>query len=79
MAGPDVFSSLNEPQNPIPAEITDLTGITNEMVLGHRIDPEAAAAFATGARIVIAHDANFSQFAERNWLLAHLSSFGCND
>jgi DNA polymerase-3 subunit epsilon len=24
----EVFSSFNEPQNPIPAEITDLTGIT---------------------------------------------------
>jgi hypothetical protein len=32
LAGPDVFSSFNEPQNPIPAEITDLTGIANEMV-----------------------------------------------
>ena len=46
----DVFSSFNEPQNPIPAEITDLTGITDEMVLGHRIDPDAVAAFACRRR-----------------------------
>ena len=26
----DVFSSFNEPQDPIPAEITDLTGIADE-------------------------------------------------
>ncbi|MGY4424515.1 DNA polymerase III epsilon subunit-like protein [Bradyrhizobium sp. JR6.1] len=34
----DVFSSFNEPQNPIPAEITELTGITDEMVMGRRIE-----------------------------------------
>ena len=38
----DCFGSLNEPANPIPAEITTLTGITNDMVVGDRIDNEAA-------------------------------------
>jgi DNA polymerase III epsilon subunit-like protein len=28
----DVFSSFNEPSEPIPLEVTALTGITNEMV-----------------------------------------------
>jgi DNA polymerase-3 subunit epsilon len=66
----DIFSSFNEPQTPIPAEITDLTGITDEMVLGHRIDPAAVAAFASDAVIVIAHNANFDRkFAERYWPL----------
>src|SRR6476661_5101587 len=66
----DVFSSFDEPQNPIPAEITDLTGITDEMVRGHRIDPEAVAGFATGAGIVIAHNANYDRkFVERYWSL----------
>jgi DNA polymerase-3 subunit epsilon len=49
-----IFSSFNEPKNPIPDEIAELTGITNEMVLGHRIDPEAASAFASDAVIIIA-------------------------
>ena len=66
----DVFSSFNEPQNPIPAEITELTGITDEMVLGHRIDPDAVAAFASDAVSVIAHSASFDRkFAERYWPL----------
>jgi DNA polymerase III subunit epsilon len=75
----DVYSSLNEPQNPIPAEITDLTGITDELVLGHRIDPDAVAAFAAGAGIIIAHNANFDRrFAERYWPLFEHKAWACS-
>ena len=49
----DIFSSFNEPRTPIPAEITDLTGITDETVLGHRIDPAAVAAFASDAVLLL--------------------------
>jgi DNA polymerase III subunit epsilon len=42
----DNFGSLNEePANSIPVEITTLTGITNEMVAGKRIDDEAVSTF----------------------------------
>jgi len=34
----NVFSSFNEPSEPIPMEVTALTGITNEMVAGQHID-----------------------------------------
>src|SRR6266852_1895238 len=75
----DVFSSFNEPQNPIPAEITDLTGIADEMVVGHRIDPEAVAAFTAGAGIIIAHNANFDRkFAERYWPLFEQKAWACS-
>src|SRR6202048_936029 len=75
----DVFSSFNEPENPIPAEITDLTGITDEMVLGHRIDSEAVAAFAADAGIIIAHNANFDRkFAERYWPLFEQKAWACS-
>lgn len=75
----DVFSSFNEPDNPIPEEITELTGITNEMVLGHRIDPEAVSAFASDAVIVIAHNANFDRkFAERYWPLFEKKAWACS-
>jgi DNA polymerase III subunit epsilon len=74
-----VLSSLNEPENPIPDEITELTGITNEMVLGHRIDPEAVSAFAADAAIVIAHNANFDRkFAERYWPLFERKPWACS-
>ncbi|MDB5607088.1 MAG: polymerase subunit epsilon [Bradyrhizobium sp.] len=75
----DVFSSFNQPQNSIPSEISDLTGITDEMVLGHQIDPEAVAAFATDAGIVIAHNANFDRkFAERYWPLFEHKPWACS-
>ncbi|MET4524032.1 exonuclease domain-containing protein [Bradyrhizobium sp. JR18.2] len=40
----DVFSAFNEPSGPISAEVTALTGITDEMVAGHRIDDTAVLA-----------------------------------
>jgi DNA polymerase-3 subunit epsilon len=61
-----VFQSYNEPSIPIPALVTDLTGITNEMVAGHRIDIASVQAFVADANIVIAHNAGFDRkYAER--------------
>jgi DNA polymerase-3 subunit epsilon len=75
----DVFSSFNEPSNPIPAEITDLTEITDEMVAGHRIDPDVVTAFVQDSVIVIAHNANFDRkFAERYWPVFEQKSWGCS-
>ena len=75
----DVFSSFNEPSNPIPSEISDLTGITDEMVLGHRIDTNTVAAFAADSVIVIAHNANFDRkFAERYWPVFVQKAWGCS-
>jgi DNA polymerase-3 subunit epsilon len=42
-----VFSAFNEPSIPIPEEVVELTHITDEMVAGHRIDPDAVAAFVS--------------------------------
>jgi DNA polymerase III subunit epsilon len=63
-----VFSSLNEPSIPIPEEISELTGITDDMVSGRRIDADAVASFASDAVLIVAHNANFDRkFAERYW------------
>jgi DNA polymerase III subunit epsilon len=49
------------------------------MVRGHRIDPEAVAAFAVGVGIVIAHNANFDRkFAERYWPLFEQKAWACS-
>jgi DNA polymerase III subunit epsilon len=75
----DVFSSFNEPSEPIPLEITALTGITNEMVAGQHIDEAAVSSFADDAVIVIAHNAGFDRkFAERYWPIFQRKAWGCS-
>ena len=60
------FECFNEPGIPIPAAITRLTGITDAMVAGHKIDPLEVSAFASGPALVVAHNAAFDRrFVER--------------
>ncbi|GAN47624.1 3'-5' exonuclease [Methylobacterium radiotolerans] len=60
------FQSFREPSRPIPSQITPLTGITDAMVAGHRIDETALRAFVADADLIIAHNANFDRrFCER--------------
>ncbi|WP_231867267.1 3'-5' exonuclease [Acetobacter malorum] len=62
------FSRLREPSQPIPPEITALTGITQEMVTGNAIFPEEIARFVAQAALIVAHNARFDRpFAERFW------------
>lgn len=64
----DVFQALQEPSFPIRPDITALTRITNEMVRGQAIDPEAVDRFVADANVVIAHNADFDRkFTERFW------------
>jgi DNA polymerase-3 subunit epsilon len=75
----DVFSSFNEPLEPIPPDVIALTGITNEMVAGHRIDGAAVSSFADEAVIVIAHNSGFDRkFAERYWPIFQRKAWGCS-
>lgn len=61
-----VFSALQQPSGPIPAEITRLTGITDEMVAGQKIDLAALDALIEPADLIIAHNAGFDRpFCER--------------
>lgn len=62
----EAFSALREPAAPITPQITALTGITNDMVAGRRIEAETVARFAAPAALVIAHNAAFDRrFLER--------------
>lgn len=55
------FQGFNQPSQPIPAEITRITGITDDMVAGHKLDPAAIETFAGAAAVVIAHHAEFDR------------------
>jgi DNA polymerase-3 subunit epsilon len=55
------YQRFNQPSKPISVEITKLTGITDEMVSGHTIDPKEAEDFARSAVLVIAHNAGFDR------------------
>jgi len=57
----DAFQGLRQPANPIPAEITKITGITDDMVAGKVIDSDEVAAFMSPAAIIIAHNAAFDR------------------
>jgi DNA polymerase-3 subunit epsilon len=59
--------------------VTALTGITNEMVTGQRIDELAVSSFAEDAVVVIARNAGFDRkFAERYWPIFQRKAWGCS-
>jgi DNA polymerase-3 subunit epsilon len=55
------YNELNDPGILIPEFITQLTGITNEMVKGHSINLDIVKNILTDAEIVIAHNASFDR------------------
>ncbi|MCK9919139.1 3'-5' exonuclease [Microbacteriaceae bacterium K1510] len=74
-----IFQAFNQPSGPIPAEVTRLTGITDDMVAGCKIDATALEAFIADAGIVIAHNAGFDRkFAERFWPAFETKNWACS-
>ena len=75
----EAVSSLEDPGRPIPAEVTQLTGITDEMVAGKQIDDAAVAALVAGADLVIAHNAGFDRpFLERRLPVFRDKAWACS-
>lgn len=71
-----VYGGLRQPSVSIPADITRLTGITDDMVAGEVIDLTALKALIDPADLVIAHNAGFDRpfceafspvFADKAW------------
>lgn len=69
---------FNEPADPIPSEITALTGLTDELVAGHALDLGVIEAFVGRADIILAHNAAFDRpFAERLSPVFAAKAWGC--
>lgn len=73
------FGALEDPGIPITPEITEITGITNEMVAGQRIDDARVAELVSGASIVIAHNSKFDRpFLEQRFPVFEELPWGCS-
>lgn len=74
------FNQLQQPQKgPIPDEITKITGITNEMVRGQKIDVVRLREIVSKASIIIAHNANFDRkFAEAGFKIFASKPWACS-
>ncbi|MFW7270066.1 3'-5' exonuclease [Gluconacetobacter sp. Hr-1-5] len=69
---------FNEPAEPIPPEITVITGLTNDIVAGHRLDIAAVELLVTQADLILAHNAAFDRpFAERLSPVFASKPWGC--
>ena len=60
------YSQLQQPRSPIPAEIVALTGITDDMVAGQKIDLLEVEKLVGISHLILAHNASFDRkFLER--------------
>jgi len=75
----DRYESLEDPEAPIPPEIVRLTGITDAMVRGHRIDESGIARALDGVGLVICHNARFDRaFLEARYPAFTGMHFACS-
>jgi DNA polymerase-3 subunit epsilon len=71
-----VYGGLQQPSKRIPAEITTLTGISDDMVAGQALDLNALRNLIAPADLIVAHNAGFDRpfcegldvhFADKAW------------
>jgi DNA polymerase-3 subunit epsilon len=67
----EVYEAFDDPGRPIPPDVSELTGITDEMVRGRKLDEEHVAALVKDAQLVVAHNARF----DRPFVEARLPAF----
>lgn len=72
----EIFEGFEDPGMPIPPVAQEVTGISDDMVKGHRLDDGQVEALVSGADLIVAHNAGFDRpfvearfpcFAEKAW------------
>ena len=70
----DRYNGFEDPGRPLPKEITEITGITDEMIAGQTFNNERIKELADVATLVIAHNAAFDRkFVENRYAPWHKS------
>jgi len=73
------FDYMEDPNEPLLPEITDLTGITDNMVKGQHFDDEAINGYIRKANIMISHNAFFDrQILERRFPESAKKPWACS-
>ena len=73
------FDQLEDPGKPLPEKITLITGITDGMLKGQRIDDEEVKSIISSAAVIIAHNARFDRaFVEQRWSEFEKKAWACS-
>ena len=67
----EVYDGLEDPGQPIPAEVRAITGIDDDMVRGQQLDTARIAEMLEGVDLIVAHNAGF----DRPFVEARLPDF----
>jgi DNA polymerase-3 subunit epsilon len=75
----DGFDGLQEPSRPLSKTIVRLTGLTDELLKGRRIDADAVTAQLADVNLIVAHNANFDRrVLERAFPTLPICNWACS-
>ncbi len=75
----DSYSSFQDPEEPLSPEVKEITGITDEMVKGQKIDWNTVDSMLENAQILIAHNAAFDRpFVDSASKVSSQKIWGCS-
>ena len=75
----DRYNGFEDPRRSLPLEITEITGITDDMVAGQSFDNEQVKALADKATLVIAHNSAFDRkFVEDRYPIFTTLPWACS-
>ncbi|MDI3510478.1 MAG: polymerase subunit epsilon [Betaproteobacteria bacterium] len=75
----DTFEGFEDPGMPIPEVARQVTGITDEMVRGQRLDDEQVQAMVARADLIVAHNAGFDRpFVEARFAAFAAKPWACS-